>query len=340
VNILSVAYPLFPVGPDSSGGAEQILYLVERGLVTAGHRSLVIAAEGSSVSGELMATPTFSGEMTEEVRGWAQTAHRQRIEATLSTEQIDIVHFHGLDFHAYLPGAHVPQLATLHLPLNWYSQAIYSATNLTMNCVSASQAASAPPGLQLPVVRNGIDVDRFQIATAKNGYLLWLGRICPEKGVHTALRLAHRLDLPLIVAGPVHSFRDHRNYFSECVEPLLDSKRRYVGPVGLTQKSELLSQAACLLIPSLVAETSSLVAMEALASGTPVIAFHSGALPEVVEHGVTGFIVESEDEMAEAVKRMGDISPAVCRTYARGRFDWRRMTAEYLNLYASLQSGS
>jgi glycosyltransferase involved in cell wall biosynthesis len=165
---------------------------------------------------------------------------------------------------------------------------------------------------------------------------LWIGRICPEKGVHIALEVAHRTGLPAIIAGPVHPFREHQLYFSERVQPLLDDQRQYVGPIGLEQKIELLGQASCLLIPSLVAETSSLVAMEAISSGTPVIAFRSGALPEVIDHGATGFIVDSQDEMVIALERIGDISPDICREVARCRFDSARMVRDYLSLYESL----
>jgi glycosyltransferase involved in cell wall biosynthesis len=125
-------------------------------------------------------------------------------------------------------------------------------------------------------------------------------------------------------------------YFSEHVRPLLDDKRTYAGPVGLEQKLELLAGARCLLIPSLVAETSSLVAMEAISSGIPVVAFRSGALPEVVTHEVTGFIVDSQDEMREAVMHVAEISPDVCHETAKARFNASRMVDDYVRLYAAL----
>lgn len=137
----------------------------------------------------------------------------------------------------------------------------------------------------------------------------------------------------MVVAGPVHPFRFHQDYFAEQVQPLLDDLRRYVGPVGFAEKVDLYSKARCVLIPSLVAETSSLVAMEAMSSGTSVVAFRSGALPEIVEHGRTGFIVDSEDEMADAVQRIDEISPEMCRAQAVRRFSAERMVEEYLRLY-------
>lgn len=336
MTVLSVAYPLLPVSPDSGGGAEQVLYLVERGLVKFGHRSIVIAATSSQVRGELIETPIVTGAITEELRKSAQGAHSDAINSTLARFDIDLIHFHGLDFHTYLPSHDVAKLATLHLPVEWYPQCIFGNRKLHLNCVSETQAGSAPAQTWLSVVMNGVSLGNYRPRAGAKSFLLWLGRICPEKGVDIALRVAHRLDMPMVIAGPVHPFRDHKTYFADRVQPLLDGKRRYAGPVGLNQKITLLAEARCLLVPSQVAETSSLVAMEALASGTPVIAYRSGALPEIIGDGETGFVVNSEDEMAEAVCRISEISPTTCRQTAEIRFDSERMIRDYINLYRTI----
>ena len=336
MTILTVAYPLFRVSADSAGGAEQVLFLLERGLVEAGHRSLVIAAQGSRVSGQLLETPVVTGEITDILRSDAQLAHVARIRCALEQFPVDLIHFHGLDFASYIPAAAVRQMATLHLPLAWYPQSIFEQRAVTLCCVSESQARTAPEGLHLPAVQNGIDLARYRNDVPRGDYLLWLGRVCPEKGADVALRVAHRLDLALIAAGPVHPFAYHRAYFEEKVQPLLDARRQYVGAVTLEQKVDLLARARCVLIPSLAAETGSLVAMEAAASGTPAIAFRAGALPEIVEHGLTGFIVDSEEEMAHAVPRTLEISPQHCRSQALLRFDAALMVERYLKLYGAL----
>ena len=326
-----------PVGSDAAGGAEQILRLIDQGLAQAGMRSLVVAAESSKVQGRLIATPLATGEITEAVREEAHKAHALRIQATLAQTKVDLIHYHGLDFFNYRAShSDVPQLATLHLPLAWYPPAIFQNPGFSMNCVSETQGASVPANHSLPVIANGICVDSFQFTPVKGDYLLWLGRVCPEKGPHIALSVAHHLNLPLFIAGPVHRFPAHECYFIEQIKPFLDDSRRYLGPVGLKKKSELLANARCLLVPSLAAETSSLVSMEALSSGTPVIAFRSGALPEIIESGVTGFIVDSEQEMARAVTRAQEISPSVCRAVAEDRFTADRMVSGYLDLYRSL----
>lgn len=296
----------------------------------------MIAADGSQLAGECIKAPSFHGEITEEQLQAAECEHLQLINSALSRYKIDLIHFHGLDFHTYLPAQQVLKLATLHLPPSWYPQSIFTAPDLHLNCVSSSQARTAPDGTKLSVVANGVDVPSYRPDAIRTEGLLWIGRVCPEKGVHIALEVAHRAGLPAIVAGPVHPFHDHQLYFSERVQPLLDERRQYVGPVGLKQKRQLLGQASCLLIPSLVAETSSLVAMEAISSGTPVVAFRSGALPEVVEDGLTGFIVESQEEMTQAVLRVSDISRQKCVEVARSRFDAARMVLDYLKLYESL----
>lgn len=329
LTIVSVGYPLFPAAPDASGGAEQILVLLERGIVRAGHRSIVVAAKGSRVAGELVETPIVDGELNDAHREFGRAEHLRVLERVLAANDVDLIHFHGLDFHAYIPRTAAAMLGTLHLPLSWYPESIFQQTAVHLNCVSHTQGDAAG----ITVIENGIDVGRYKPALKKSDYALWLGRVCPEKAAHLAIAAAKAADIPLLIAGPVHPFPSHQEYFAQQVAPQLDEKRRYIGPVEGAEKENLLAQARCLLVTSLVAETCSLVAIEALSSATPVVALRSGALPEVVRHGVTGFIADSADDMVAALGRLGEISPMKCRAEAITRFSSNRMTADYLSLY-------
>jgi glycosyltransferase involved in cell wall biosynthesis len=160
--------------------------------------------------------------------------------------------------------------------------------------------------------------------------------VCPEKGLHHAVDAARAADIPLFLAGEVYRYKDHEDYFHKEIVPRLDDARRFIGPASFRAKRRLLTMARCLLIPSLVAETSSLVAMEALSCGTPVIAFPSGALPEIIEDGRTGFLVENERDMAAAIRAVELIEPEVCRHTARERFSAERMARRYMDLYRDL----
>lgn len=337
LTVLSVAYPFAPVGPDAVGGAEQILAALDHALVAAGHRSIVVACAGSRVCGALRAVRLPSRCIDAAARA---AVHRDmRAAIAVSLPEADVVHLHGIDFASYLPPPGKPALATLHLPPAWYPpEALAPARPRTfLNCVSAHQHGSCPAHVALlPPVENGVDVAAFAARHARRGFALMLGRICPEKGQHLALQASHAADVPLLLAGAAFPYPEHRAYLDHSVRPLLDARRRWVGPAGFARKRRLLSAARCVLIPSLAPETSSLVAMEAAACGTPVIAFPAGALPEIVRDGVTGFIVDGIAGMAAAIGQAGTIDAATCRAEARARFDQARMSAAYLAYYARL----
>lgn len=341
LTVLNVAYALALVGPGAVGGAEQVLSLLDEALVRAGHRSVVVAMDGSRVQGVLCPTPArrLDCALDDRARDAAWTAVRHTIAAAMLRHRVDVVHLHGIDFAEYLPPGDIPVLATLHLPLDWYPPAALhpDRANTYLHCVSEPQRRSAPPGVALlPTIENGIPVARFDNGQRRRAFALALGRVCPEKGFHIALDAARRAGAPLLLAGQVFGYESHRRYFEDEIVPRLDRARRFVGPASFARKRRLLAGARCLLIPSVAPETSSLVAMEALASGTPVIAFPTGALPEIVTHGVTGYLVRDEREMADAIAAASDIDPGACRAAAESRFSADRMTARYLERYAAL----
>lgn len=336
LTVLNVAYPLAPVGPDAVGGAEQVLTQVEAGLVAAGHRSVVVACEGSTCAGRLVSTPRHLGLVDDPTWERAREAHRDAIGRALAEHPVDLVHMHGIDFHRYLPPEGIPVLATLHLPPAWYPLEVFrlERPHTYLHCVSAAQRRACPPGARLlPDVPNGVPVDALAARHAQRRFALMLGRVCPEKGFHLALDAARTARVPLLLGGRVYPYPEHRRYFTEEVAPRLDRWRRFLGPLGFRRKRRLLNAARCLLVPSLAPETSSLVAMEAMACGTPVIAFRAGALPDLVEHGRTGFLVDDVRQMADAIHQADALDPEECRAVARQRFSQRTMAARYMELY-------
>jgi glycosyltransferase involved in cell wall biosynthesis len=342
LTILNIAYPLAPVGIDSVGGSEQVLSSLDYALAAAGHRSLVIACAGSQVAGELHSfpAPPTDGPITDAIHSARQNAIREITAEVLRRERVDVIHMHGLDFYSYLPPPGPPMLATLHLPPAWYPPEALAPDreDTWVNGVSESQMRGVPPGPRLlPPIPNGVPVARLgAVQPRKCRFALTLARVCPEKGLHLALDAARAADAPMLLAGGVFPYPTHQDYFHAEILPRLDRRRRYLGPVGFVRKRRLLAAARCLLVPSLVAETSSLVAMEAAACGTPVIAFRNGALPDVVEDGRTGLLVADMDGMAEAIRQVDLIDPDVCRETARRRFSIERMAAAYINRYGML----
>lgn len=340
MKILSVAFPFAQVSLNSAGGAEQILAILDRGLAASGHSSVVIAADGSRVSGELISVRVpeeFSGDGHSEA---AHSAWRDALCFAIREHRPDLIHMHGLDFHNYLPSGISRVLATLHLPPSFYPEEIFALTRprTWLNCVSHSQLQDcSPSGLFAGVIENGVPLDLLVAdPTPPQDYLLAIGRICPEKGFHLAVDAAEQAGLPLYLAGKVFPYPDHLRYWHEVLEPKLRPPHRFLGPITMRGKPSLLASARCLLVPSLVPETSSLVAMEAMACGTPVVAFPSGALRDIVTPGRTGFLVNDAAEMAHAVKRAAHLDRGECRMEARCRFSAERMLDDYVHLYEQL----
>lgn len=341
LSVLSVAYPFAVVRADPVGGAEQILARLDRALVDTGHRSIVVAADGSSVAGHLSVIPAVHGLIDATQRTSAYQAVRTAIGKILARESIDLVHLHSADFLEYLPPPGLPVLVTLHLPFEAYPEAALrlARADTWLLPVSAHQARARRDLPLLPAIENGVDLPP-PTPHARRNYALALGRVCPEKNFADALDAASRASCPLLLAGHVYPYPEHLRYFECEIAPRLDRSHRWIGRIAGARKRRLLAGARCVLIPSRIAETSSLVAMEALAAGVPVIAYPAGALPDIVEHGRTGFIAEDVASMAEAIRAAAGIDPAECRRAARERFCAERMAGEYLTLYERLSRSS
>jgi len=346
LRILYIAYPLLTVTDASAGGAEQVLWTLEREMARRGTLTTVAASAGSRVSGTLFST----GEPCTRNDDFdcRNREHQERIidfvkQRWREGRAFDLIHDMSGSFWPRAAEIQAPVLVTLHLPRHFYPAASFESVpaNVSFNCVSQSQARTFP-GLEpkMDVVPNGISLDRIQPNYGERNGLLWLGRICEEKGPHVALDIAARSGLPMTLAGQVYPFSYHQEFFEREIEPRLkqNPKAKWINTPSRELTLQLLRTASALLITSLVDETSSLVAMEAAASGTPVIAFARGALPEVVKDGVTGFISGNVDDAIEKLKQVDSISPEECDRHAQRSFSAAAMAERYERLYAALVS--
>ena len=340
LTILSVGYPFAPVGPGAVGGAEQILSRLDRALVAKGHRSCLIAPANSYTWGQLYAVRPVNTLIDDDLRRTIYAEVRSLLERAIAECRPSLIHLHGVDFYHYLPSGSIPTLVTLHLPISFYPPEIFCLhrQNIFLHCVSTSQDRTCPPFPRLlPPISNGVPTPPVNGSGEKEReFTLCLSRLAPEKNVHSAIEAARLAGVDLQIAGQVFPYSSHQRYFDEEIRPRLSNQCRFVGAVNEAAKWSLLARARCLLQPSLAAETSSLVAMEALASATPVIAFHSGALPDIVEDNRTGFLVDTVEEMALAINKVERLNREDCRNAAKARFGLDRMIEQYFAVYHSL----
>jgi glycosyltransferase involved in cell wall biosynthesis len=344
--VLYVAYPLLLVHDESAGGAEQILWTLEREIARGGAQTTVAASAGSRVSGELFSTGEPCTQPDDYER--RRNEHEDRVvefvrRRAREGKAFDIVHDHSGSFWKRAAEIDTHVLATLHLPRSFYPAENFNdvPANVSFNCVSDSQARSfGDLDLLAGVVANGVALDCFESGAADQSRhgLLWLGRICEEKAPHLALEIAAQAGLTIVLAGQVYPFSYHQQYFDREIAPRLEAmpNAKFISSPSAELKRRLLREAQALFITSLAAETSSLVAMEGAASGMPLVAFRRGALAEVVRDGVTGFLVDDVSQAVQALRQVGSIASAACMQHARENFSARKMAEKYFQLYERL----
>jgi glycosyltransferase involved in cell wall biosynthesis len=205
--------------------------------------------------------------------------------------------------------------------------------------VSAFQARQLAGHPRLHLIPHGLDLADYPFRAAKEDFLLFLGRIYPDKGLHTAIRLAREAGTRLLIAGPV--FEPDLPYFDARIRAQLDGEQIvYLGPADHARKVDLMQRAKALVLPLEVDETFGLAMIEAMACGTPVLAYDRGAVPEVVAQGETGFAVRTYEELRESLPRLATLDPHRCRAHVAQNFSRDAMVAAYLQLYDEVERGA
>ncbi len=333
MRIGQIAPPWVPVPPHGYGGTEAVIDLLSRGLKDLGHDV------------ELFTT----GDATCPVpRSWVYASPPAPMGTTMpeahhvlaayeALSDCDVVHDHTLV--GPLAAANFPSLrvvTTNHAVFNEATTPLYrvASRHASVVAISHSQRDSVPDLPIARVIHNGIDLSAYPEGDGGD-YLLFLGRIAPVKGVHVAIDIARRAGVPLLIAAKMREDLELR-YFEAEVKPRLGPGVEFLGEVGPAQKIELLQGARALLNPIQWPEPFGLVMAEALACGTPVLAFPSGAAPEIVDDGETGFLRSSADELAACVPLVDELSRRACRKAVAERFSADRMVREYANFFESL----
>ncbi len=358
LRVAMLAPVAWPVPPDGYGPWEQVVSNLTEELVASGHEVTLFAAAGSQTSAQLVQTVPHAFSLWPEsernaprrfdpVSGLLEgppdfrALEQQHIATCIEAARdgsFDVVHSHlhvlALVFSRFVP---CPFVSSLH-GAAWVksSHAVFDLyPEQPFVSLSDAERRLKPDLNYVATVYNGIRLDAFPLCAEKDDYLLFAGRLAPEKGAAEAVQIAKRAGMPLRIAGMIEP--QHLAYFDEQIKPHLDN--RNVTYLGLLSQRELAPQyqrAASVLFPISWCEPCSMVGIEAQCSGTPVIGTRYGYLPELIKHGETGFLVDSVEEAAEAVQRLAQIAPRACRVNVETRFSSSVMAAGYERVYRKL----
>jgi glycosyltransferase involved in cell wall biosynthesis len=331
--------PLYEaVPPTLYGGTERVVSLLTEELARRGH-DVALFASGDSVTKAHLVSVTPRALRLDGTSRELLTAEfiRQLDMVFRHAHEFDIIHCH-VDYLAF-PFAGLVTTPTLHtvhgrLDLPYLAPVYRQFTHVPLVSISDAQRAplAGTPVTWAGTVYHGLSPDRFRFSPHADGYLAFLGRLSPEKQPDVAIEVARRAGIPLRIAAKVDAA--DREYFDRVVAPLLDDPLvEFIGEIGDRHKAEFLGGARALLFPIDWPEPFGLVMIEAMACGTPVIARPCGSVPEVVRHGVSGFIADSVPELVEAVKRVDELDRAACRRDFEQRFSVTRMVDGYEALY-------
>jgi glycosyltransferase involved in cell wall biosynthesis len=334
MRIAQVAPLSTTVRPDHAGSIEGLVWLLTRELARAGHEVTVFGAAGSEVPDQVELVASMPGPYGQNGSPWTWYACEwmSLCRAVEESGRFDVMHAHNYLWSVPLtPLAACPMVHTTHVfPYEEEASMWRQHPEACISAISTSQWTAYPDLVPAAVIPHGVDVGAHTFRAEPDDYLCWLGRFQAGKGPLEAIDVARSLGMRLLMAGP------ENEYFQETVAPCIDgSGVEYVGAVGPEERDELLGGARALLYPILSSEPFGLVLIEAMMSGTPVAAFGLGAVPEIVEEGVTGAVEPAGGDLAPAVQRCLELDRRTVYDRARARFGADRMTAQYIELYGT-----
>src|SRR5438309_8299076 len=340
MRIAQVAPLTEAVPPKLYGGTERVVHWLTEELVVLGHDVTLFASGDSRTSAKLDATWPKALRLDGSVRD-SNALHivmLERVRQKCDEEEFDFLHFH-LDYFPFslFSRQPTPFLTTLHgrLDLPEHQPVFTTFSSIPVISISNARRRPEPQARWVGTVHHGLPENLLTPRPVNPSYLAFLGRIAPEKRVDRAIRIAARCEIPLKIAAKVD--RVDVDYFETEIRPLLSLPFvEYIGEISDREKSEFLSGAIGLIMPIDWPEPFGLVMIEAFACGTPVVAFNRGSVSEIIEDGVTGFVVEDETSAIGAVNRLSELSRERVRQRFEERFTARRMAKDYLATYRSL----
>jgi glycosyltransferase involved in cell wall biosynthesis len=335
--------PIFEsVPPKAYGGTERVVSYLTEELVRQGHEVTLFATGDSVTTARLVAAVDCSTRPALGNNEWLAYHTMQMDELLRRAREFDVVHYHTDFLHfaeARMLG--VPHVTTMHgrPDLPWLAPLFRHFADIPLVAISDHQGAQAPTANWVGTVHHGLPPDICSYSAEAGDYFVFVGRVSPEKRVDRAIEIADRCGTPLFIAAKCDAADEP--YFNEVIKPLLHNPLvTYLGEVSQEAKMGLLQRARALLLPIDWPEPFGLVMIEAFSCGTPVIAYRHGSVPEIIDHGVNGFIVDNQEEAVRAASRIGEINRRNCRATFERKFTSARMAQDYLRIYEQRRRAS
>jgi glycosyltransferase involved in cell wall biosynthesis len=333
MRIAQIATLATPVKQKGSGSIEGLIWLLTRELIKLGHDVTVFAAAGSETDGRLVSALPGTYGQNDSPADWQVCEIINVSRAVEMSQEFDIMHSHSYLYALILQNlSRSPIVNTMHLTGGEEFGRLWKQyPDACVTAISEYQWSAFPELQPAAMIYHGVDASQFKFRSHPEDYVCYLGRFTPGKGALQAIAAAKSLGVKLILAGP------RSDYYNSRIAPLVDGRSvEYIGSVGGAERSELLGNARVLLYPVQHPEPFGLVMVEAMMCGTPVAAMNLGAVPEIIDQGMTGFYVDSAAEFSNAVLLAGGLDRRLVRETAGRRFSAERMTRQYLEVYERL----